>query len=546
MSFTRIAKIQSLPAIFVLSSSGHTFQNIKKSDGLSQEQIVEKIKETLSCIPDTSEQSLGTTQPTVTETSTSTTTALTPGTTVSSQVDSPSSTLGQNHGAQPNFAARSIDPSHSGVAPEANISSPSSSTDTHRANRSRGNENDKALKKRTPSDEPKKPAKDEAREASVRRYKEALKKKKMEEIDERKRILRLLETDKKERAARAQRELLKNQLAQNVSEGSGSEGDFSEDTENGLSEVAKQQRSKSFSGRDSKFCALLIRNLDGSPLKYKFESTQKLLDVRNWVDQQLGNPSVAPEESNPDLPYNFVNPLTRVTYNASDEFNKTLAELDLTPSATLVIKQIRAAVSSAYGDSKQGSAAYGMVERGVKGIVGAVSTFLGIGYVPPRLLAKRKEEEEGRKKAADDQQNSYRHPNATSSSFENHGKHEDNKLFDTDFAPAPLTDKKGKTEEQHPVYPSAAPSGVSTRYSSVTSFHDLLNSTPGSGDYHGIGKTHSASTSSSNIRTIHDKNESSAGSISGDAADRKKKDDTRVTYNGNNVSLEDKPDNDDK
>lgn len=429
---------------------------------------------------------------------------------------------------------------------------------------------------------------------SAKRYQEALKKKRKEEIGERQRILSLLETDRKERLARAQFNVHSDaEKKRNPIDSESLEKPEAIDTEKGsgsLNQNTSTQQGLVKPDRQNKYCSLLVRNLDGSPLKYKFEATDKLINVRAWVDEQLGNPGLVTTMSNPgkdeleklQLPYNFVNPLQRLTYGPLEEFNSTLAELGLAPSATLVIKPVtNGSVASAYGGTGSGvlggegglgSAvgavpmnAYGLVEKGVKGLFGAVSTFLGIGYVPPRVLEKQRQEEEERIKWKEEQQKSYyagnssmkRDDNVNGGGSKDDGgagldKHKHKNQSDTEDEDNHDLKKRGPSGKGFPCTSSVLASGVSTRYSSVTSFHDMINSHLAPSDdshpdahhgtdengYNGLGKLSSAATSSSNIRTIHGSD--SLNSEANTGTKRKGDDqDARITYNGNNLGLED-------
>lgn len=477
----------------------------------------------------------------------------------------------------------------SGTTKSVNKTNEAATTPTTTANPTK--KTDEAKKGRSLSnDKPDNSSEDtEAKQQeSARRYKEALKHKRQQEVDERKRILKLLETDKKERQARAKREAYK------LSEKNGESGPSDEATVSHPNSKDQTANSSVQTGKNTtskaKHCSLLVRTLDGSPLKHRFEATERLVDVRKWVDQELGTPSTIPSNTNNnnsqvnnsdsttstttntnsndkasfnhenvELAYNFVNPLQRMTYGPGDEFNSTLADLGLVPSATLVIKMVaNGSVAAAYGGTGFGgggtgimgsrggpASAYGLVEKGVKGIVGAVSTFLGIGYVPDRVVEKQKEEANEQQIQREEQQRSYSRKDWKKKMGEDGGpvetkdvKEESGSGVDgdgeDDSLKASLLKKRGNAK--------GLTSGLSTRYSSAISFHDLINSslqhqasteghnaTSGgnSEGYHGLGKLGSAATSSSNVRTIYDT----------DNEDQ----DPRMTYNGNNLGLEDPP-----
>ncbi|TDZ31574.1 UBX domain-containing protein 4 [Colletotrichum spinosum] len=178
---------------------------------------------------------------------------------------------------------------------------------------------------------------DEAKQTKEdRSRKEALKKARQDAADEKARILKKIEDDRAERRAKAaQRAALREQ-----------------DTAPKLGDVAAAlTRSESSSLAPSSsgakgMTALQVRLLDGSTIRSRFPSSKKLgADVRKWVDEQRTDGTKAP--------YRFkvvLAPLPSRTIDDTEE-NKSLADLGLSPSSTLVLAPVGAHVSAYEGSS---------------------------------------------------------------------------------------------------------------------------------------------------------------------------------------------------
>ncbi|KAI7854646.1 hypothetical protein BDC45DRAFT_507790 [Circinella umbellata] len=106
-----------------------------------------------------------------------------------------------------------------------------------------------------------------------------------------------------------------------------------------------QQRNKSPSGRqhhDSS--SISIRQLDGSSIRNKFQATDTLTVVKDWIDQN---------RTDGDQPYKLLAQFPTRQFSIGDE-ERSLQELDLCPSATIIMKGIKN-VSHAYGGGNNGS-----------------------------------------------------------------------------------------------------------------------------------------------------------------------------------------------
>ncbi|KAI9278631.1 hypothetical protein BDA99DRAFT_492685 [Phascolomyces articulosus] len=96
------------------------------------------------------------------------------------------------------------------------------------------------------------------------------------------------------------------------------------------------QRKSSSGQHDSS--SISIRQLDGSSIRNKFQATDTLSAVKDWIDQN---------RSDGDQPYKLLAQFPTRQFSIGDE-QKSLKELELCPSATLIMKGIKN-VSHAYG-----------------------------------------------------------------------------------------------------------------------------------------------------------------------------------------------------
>lgn len=371
-------------------------------------------------------------------------------------------------------------------------------------------------------------------DASALKYQESLRKQRKQDQEERKRILRLLEIDREERRRKAQQR--KQQAAQQSS--SDTAESSSTPPHSPISSEASQRSPvtvKKSTNKNKQYteCALLIRLFDGTALKQRFKATQTLADVRIWVDES---------RTDGTHPYSFFQPMVRKTYGDGEE-TQTLLELELAPSASLVLKPAGGQVYSAYG-SGEGSAAqhsYSLLQRGAASVAGALYTFLGIGYTPPPR-------NEGTPVMASSDAALVREAAAAALEMRAAG------ASSSSSSSASALNSEGITSghENNGSTSSIIKSGVSSprpvlsSVSSSVSLNRHLSSGGGGGtsggpDSYGggLGINASAANSSStlnNIRTIHN-------TRSGTHPDGDDNDDDRITYNGNQLSLEDDRDN---
>lgn len=295
----------------------------------------------------------------------------------------------------------------------------------------------------------------------------------------------------------------------------------------------------------------MIRLFDGTALKERFKAGQTLADVRVWVDDTRTDGS---------HPYSFFQPVGRKTYGDGEE-QQTLIELGLAPSASLVLKPAAGSVAAAYegaaGAGAGASGPYALMQRGAASVAGAVSTFLGIGYTPPvrheRAPALTAAEVALVREAAA----AAVQMRTTGSSSSSSGSEGDTQQITAPAGPSAATGTGTSSVAMSGFSTprpglSAVPSSVSVnRLASASSDGGRGTTIVGGG---GLGMNVSASSSSSNlsnVRTIYTSagtagagtgastgtGSAAAGTAAGDDEEREK-DEQRITYNGNQLGLE--------
>ncbi|VVT49741.1 uncharacterized protein SAPINGB_P002420 [Magnusiomyces paraingens] len=534
LNFTRIFKVRGLPAIFVIDNGVAQVdifrggENTNLTDFTARVVAVAKVAETRRATQSGagSSSSSGTTAATAaTATSTATVSASASASTANTGTSSTTTLSSVETSRAPSVTA-SATPSSATNAPAAanntpqltSSSSSSSSTPSSSSSSSHKNNHDDDIDKQ---------------EKSAQRYREALQKKKRDELDERARIRKLLETDRKERQSRESynRSLHHEEEPKNI--------------------PPSPEATPTLVASRSIHCALLIRLFDGQPMKHRFAATDSLATVRSWV-----NAEASPAAGLNDTPYTFFDPLARRTFNESDEdTGRTLADLGLTPSATLVLKPVRGHVSSAYGRDGGGAIGggsgfrpYALVGNGVRSVFGALSGFLGYGgantndgneaeqeplHAGDHLLSERDSTEHGNDERFGEEGSGHGGI-SQNSSHEGHNTHD---------SVAGLTRRYGNIHEAHGSNSNlhsrftgfsgtTTPSGLSTRYNSVASFHDLAVAEAAA------AAAAAAASSGSSTGSGSSGSSAASGTGEGDSDDKRKKAD-RITYNGNNLSLED-------
>ncbi|RYP69988.1 hypothetical protein DL771_005779 [Monosporascus sp. 5C6A] len=177
-----------------------------------------------------------------------------------------------------------------------------------------------------------------------RKYAEELRQRKQQAAEERRRILQRIQDDRRDRKEREAQERQARLLAQATnpeapSGGSGGNNYGADGSSSPLPSAGTTASTRSIrtgargAGTRSEHCNLQVRLLDGSTMRARFPVSGTLAgDVRPWIDSNRTDGS--------DAPYTFrvvLTPLPNRAVDAGEETGSTLAELGLTPSATLVL-----------------------------------------------------------------------------------------------------------------------------------------------------------------------------------------------------------------
>lgn len=199
------------------------------------------------------------------------------------------------------------------------------------------------------------------------------KKRQQDARDERARILKRVEDDKIERR---EREALRREQARAIAA-----GEIADE-----SSVAPVTNLKQAASTRSAECAVQVRLFDGSTIRSRFPSGNKLsTDVRKWVDDQRK------DAEDGDLPYTFkqiLTPLPNRTISISEE-EESLQSLGLCPSVTMILVPVKEFTTAYEGGGTAGlvsrgvSAGVGFVSSGFGLVTGAFGTFLGTGVAGP-------------------------------------------------------------------------------------------------------------------------------------------------------------------
>ncbi|RYP35161.1 hypothetical protein DL767_003938 [Monosporascus sp. MG133] len=195
-----------------------------------------------------------------------------------------------------------------------------------------------------------------------RKYADELRQRKQQAAEERRRILRRIEDDRRERKEREAQERQARLLAQatNPEAPSGGSGGNNYEADGSSSPIPSAGAAATTSstrtgargaGSRSEHCNLQVRLLDGSTMRAGFPASGTLAgDVRPWIDSNRTDGS--------DAPYTFrvvLMPLPNRAVDVGEETGSTLAELGLTPSATLVLVPVPRFAEAYYGHGSSSS-----------------------------------------------------------------------------------------------------------------------------------------------------------------------------------------------
>ncbi|KAI1105998.1 hypothetical protein F4804DRAFT_302591 [Jackrogersella minutella] len=172
--------------------------------------------------------------------------------------------------------------------------------------------------------------------AAERTYAEEIRQRKIHSAEERKRILKRIEDDKRERRERREREAAERKASLLLSKEANGEGPSGQ-----IPAIPLARRPGGGSHGDH--CNLQARLFDGSTIRSRFKSDATLNgEVRKWIDE---------DRTDGNAPYTFrvvLSPLPNKAIEPAEEI-QSLLSLGLTPSATLVL--IPAKYASAYAHS---------------------------------------------------------------------------------------------------------------------------------------------------------------------------------------------------
>lgn len=209
-----------------------------------------------------------------------------------------------------------------------------------------------AAEKKAKEERARKKAKAAAEGVETNKQAELLKKKKLQESEDRKRILKRIQDDKEERRNRAAQREQQRMEIQSRSDSS--------------SPIATAPASRVPSTtRIGNVTSIQVRLFDGSTIRSRFKTSDPVKEVRKWVDEN---------RTDGELPYAFKQLLTPLPNRPVDETeeNKSLGEIGLAPSSTLILVPVRS-FASAYNGSSEG-----LFSRFLGLIIGFLNWLLGL------------------------------------------------------------------------------------------------------------------------------------------------------------------------
>ncbi|KAL6871309.1 hypothetical protein J3F83DRAFT_734975 [Trichoderma novae-zelandiae] len=164
--------------------------------------------------------------------------------------------------------------------------------------------------------------------ARVYQQAEELKKRRQSELEERRRILKRIEDDREERRLRASQKEQQRIESRRASDAAASTSPM-------------QSKLPSTSTKKvSEMASIQVRLFDGSTIRSRFKTADPLTVVRQWVDETRG------ETKGPYTFKQVLTPLPNKNIDATEE-GKSIGELGLIPSSTLVLIPVQK-YSSAY------------------------------------------------------------------------------------------------------------------------------------------------------------------------------------------------------
>lgn len=222
--------------------------------------------------------------------------------------------------------------------------------------------------------------------AAQQAARDALRKKKNEEAEELARIKARIEADKVARRVQAEQRKAEREQEQSHSQ---------------IQSDSQNQTPISSRGSQAKIVNLNVRLFDGRTIRSSFPRTATLeKEVRSWVDKEFSklakdDPNINNQQLPPYYFRHILSPQPSRELSAGDE-SQELGDIDLAPSATLVLVPVKGytdAYSGASGGGVVGTAtglvggAFGLLSSTV-GLVGStLGSVIGIGSAPAQAPA---------------------------------------------------------------------------------------------------------------------------------------------------------------
>lgn len=217
--------------------------------------------------------------------------------------------------------------------------------------------------------------------AAQQAARDVLRKKKREEAEELARVKARIEADRVARKAEAEARKIERERERNKEP----------------AQATMQSRTTSSSrGSQAKTVNLQVRLFDGRTIRSSFPRTATLqTEVRKWVDEEFGKlPADDPDINNKQLPPYFFRhilaPQPSRELSAGDE-NQSLGDIDLAPSATLVLVPVKG-YTEAYSGSGGGvvgtatglvGGAFGLLSSTVGFVGNTLGSVIGYGSTAP-------------------------------------------------------------------------------------------------------------------------------------------------------------------
>ncbi|CBX94985.1 similar to UBX domain-containing protein [Plenodomus lingam JN3] len=245
----------------------------------------------------------------------------------------------------------------------------------------------KGKQKAAPAPESKSEPSTKTVSAAQQAARDALRKKKKEEAEELARVKARIEADKVARRAQAEQRKANRQQEQSSTQAQSG-------TEN-------QPHKSSSRGSQAKVVNLNVRLFDGRTIRSSFARTATLeKEVRSWVDNEFSklakdDPNINNKQLPPYYFRHILPPQPSRELSAGDE-SQALGDIDLAPSATLVLVPVKGytdAYSGASGGGIVGTAtglvggAFGLLSSTVGFVGSTLGSVIGIGAAPAQAPA---------------------------------------------------------------------------------------------------------------------------------------------------------------